>query len=527
MESITIKASSSEFGKVRKYLEEELGKRQISREIILETMLVFEAIFSNIINQVPNKTKIDVLVKNSFGQVNICFKYLGDMYIHNSFSDDASSPEEKIIKAYDDKLQYSYHTSRNHISLSVKRGSMKSILAGAIGIVSAIVLCLLLRSVNTNEQNTAILANYLFPIERAYAGLLLMVGAPVTFLTLLSNLTDIYVFAEESSLSRVLQRRSFITSIISIILAIGIFQIFAILFRRDYGLLSIYASSSSIDLSFADFLSESIPSNFFDPFLSSSPVPLIIVSLIVVYSFCASGKYINAFKRFIEAALNVFSKMINPLMYLLPFFCFLATLDLIIESGLMVLIEAFWIYLIILLGIVSMLIFYIIRLAIAKVEIIPFIKKLIPSIHENIIINSTADAVSYNIRYCSRVYGIKRSLLDESLPILSKINLDGNCFIVMFNALLLAFFTGLNLSLPNVLMIIFVVFFLSIGAPNPPGSIFIATLIMLEMLKLPEMISLCIFSEILFGPVQNLINYIGDIVTVAILEKEQSKAKAG
>ena len=70
-------------------------------------------------------------------------------------------------------------------------------------------------------------------------------------------------------------------------------------------------------------------------------------------------------------------------------------------------------------------------------------------------------------------------------------------------------------------MIALLVFFLSLGAPNQPGSCLIGVLIILSYMNALELIPLAIFSELVFGSLQNLINVVGDIVTAAEFEPDK------
>jgi Na+/H+-dicarboxylate symporter len=124
--------------------------------------------------------------------------------------------------------------------------------------------------------------------------------------------------------------------------------------------------------------------------------------------------------------------------------------------------------------------------------------------------------VPFNIRYCTLNYGYDRKQLSRELPILAQINLDGNCFIIMLIAMILLMLLGIEPSWIPVLMIGILILFLSFSAPNQPGSILIGTLIILYYLKADNLISMAIYFEVFFGTIQNIVNVLGDMVTVAV-----------
>ena len=85
------------------------------------------------------------------------------------------------------------------------------------------------------------------------------------------------------------------------------------------------------------------------------------------------------------------------------------------------------------------------------------------------------------------------------------------------------FLLGIEISWLQIIGIAFLILFLSVGAPNQPGSIMIGILIITLYLKADELILIAIFAEVFFGWLQNIINVIGDIVTAAIEEQKYNK----
>ena len=82
------------------------------------------------------------------------------------------------------------------------------------------------------------------------------------------------------------------------------------------------------------------------------------------------------------------------------------------------------------------------------------------------------------------------------------------------------FLLGKEISWLQIVGIAFLILFLSVGAPNQPGSIMIGILIITLYLKADELILIAIFAEVFFGWLQNIINVLGDIVTIAIEEQK-------
>ena len=91
--------------------------------------------------------------------------------------------------------------------------------------------------------------------------------------------------------------------------------------------------------------------------------------------------------------------------------------------------------------------------------------------------------------------------------------------------MLFIFILGADASWLLIAEIAIIILFLSLGAPNQPGSILIGIFIITFLLKADELSSVAIYAEVLFGAIQNIINVTGDIVTVAIEENKEMAAQ--
>ena len=255
------------------------------------------------------------------------------------------------------------------------------------------------------------------------------------------------------------------------------------------------------------------------------PFPIIVVALLITYAMSSIGEYFDVILKIINAGYALFSRMLNIVMFTLPFFCFLAILTALLPTGITHLLVIVEFNALILVSLIVMIVFYLVRLWIGDVKIGAFMKHLPPLIWENIKINSAINAVPFNIRYCAKHSGYSRKRLSAKLPILAEANLDGNCYLIMLISMLFIFIRGADASWLLIAEIAIIILFLSLGAPNQPGSILIGIFIITFLLKADDLISVAIYAEVLFGAIQNIINVTGDIVTVAIEENKEMAAQ--
>ncbi len=503
------------------FIEQCLRRNHIKDDkAITETNLLFEAILNNLIEQgYDQNTTLTIKVKKSFGEIYIKLGFEGKSYVPEDTKQDGVSPELKMIQVYNDKISYRYQMGYNSIRVVVKRNYRSSLMHCALGALLAILTYILMITFMSEDQQLAFDNTIISPLIKQFANAMMMVGAPVTLFSLVKNLTDIYIVSEMNSSGKKLQMKTIATSVIAIVLAL-VTSVFASgLINTHAGYLGTENIITAGIPSF-DFISSMVPSSIFEPFQTYMPFPMIIVALLITYAFCSIGKYFDVMQRVIDICYTLFSRMLKVVMFTLPFFFFLSIITSLLEDGFEDLILMARFIAAVLLSLIVIFAFYLIRLLIGGVRIIPFIKHLMPLIWENIKINSAIDAVPFNIRYCAKEYKYDLKRLSEKLPILAQTNLDGNCFLITLVSMLFIFLLGIEISWLHIIAIAILVLFLSLGAPNQPGSMLIGILIITFFLQADDLIVVAIYAEVFFGTLQNIINVIGDIVTVAIEEQK-------
>ena len=518
--SIEITAAAENLETAEEFIKKRLKRNNISKEVQSETLMVFDALFRNMLRQGFDKdTLITLKTRYNFGEIDINLVFEGKPFALMSDEDDCLSEEGAVLREYEDKYDYSYQAGYNLIHITVKRSFQTTLIFSFASILLAILVYIPINAYVSRETQLKMEVEIIFPLVKLFSNAMLMIGAPVTFFSLLKNLTDIYVISERNSAGRRLQIKTILTSIITVTLAIIAGFIVASILSAD---LEGFAGYGGLEArpSWQELIESMVPSSIFEPFETIMPFPLIFVALIVTYAFCSVGKYFDAVKKAVDICYTLFSRMLHVVMFAFPFFCFLALLYPLLDSGFELLLAIFYIVILSMESLVFLAAFYLIRLLVGGVNLRAFLKHLPPLLKENYTIGSVIDAVPFNIRYCVNNYGMDRKRISDKFRILAQINLDGNCYLIMLMGMLFVFMMVTRVSWFHVIVIAIMVIFLSFGAPNQPGSILIGTLIIALFLKTEDLIPTAVYLEVFFGAVQNLINVTGDLVTVAIEEKQ-------
>ena len=512
---IEVRATEDELEQAQEFVESLLDNPSINSEIASETEVIFEAVFSLILMQgFSSDTIIDISGEKKLGGLSLKIGFDGKRFNLADDGEGGTSPEMRILEGFAEKVSHSYHRGYNVIRIAVKSTPRAFLISCGGGFLIAIATYLIISSFMDAEAQHALREEFVFPVEMLFGNALLMVGPPVTMLSILKNVSDVFIASERSADSHRLWRKSIATSLFAIGLAIAVTYVMSILLSSWKGY---YAEHTEevVDYSFSSLIVSMVPASIFEPFETISPVPLVLLAVIVTYALCHASVYFDKLKTAIDAMYELFSWMLRAVMVVLPFFCFIAFLDALLDVGFESLLFITRVVLSIAGGVLILLTSYAVRLRIKGIEVIPFVKKLLPLLRENIAINSAIDAVPYNIRYCARHYGMSRERLSNNLPVLAQLSLDGNTFILMYIAMIGVFMIGSDIHWVHILAIGLLVLFLELGAPNQPGGILVGTLIIITYLNLPDMLRMAIYLEVFFGSAQNIVNVISNIVEMA------------
>jgi len=522
--TIVIGSAPEDYGAGRQFVEDLLTRSGLSGEIIRENLLVFETIFNKLSEQYRD-APVQLTISGHRGlDVKIKITFEGKMAILEG-EDGRFSPEDRILEAFADKLDFHYHLGFNRISLSVSRNYRRAVLVNLLAPLLAVLIGFPI-SLAADADGVAWFIKYVtIPVENLFINAVLMLAAPVTFFSLLKNITDLYITRERNKGVGRLQKRVLLSSARAVVIAACLGLAIVKLFGGTAipaGFFSLQARTSFLKAGF-----EFIASSILQPFENLSPFPLLLLAFLTAYAFCSVGKHFDRIKAAVDACYTLFSKMLGMVIYLLPVFSFLVFLDNILLEGFYDLPMLAAVAAAMAIGSVLLCLFYVLGLRAKGIRGLRLLSDLKPLLLENLSMGSAIDAVPFNTRFCARNLGIDRKRLQDSLPVLAQLNLDGNCLVLtLISVLVLAIstpdFTVMDLALIGILVL-----FLSLGAPGQPGSCLIGLVVILNFLDAKSVLELAIVGEALFGWLQNTINVLGDIVIVAQISPPHEKYRIG
>jgi len=483
--------------------------------------LLFGALFRAIIPQVDEEdSELEISSVVELGHTDIKIGFAGNRFTVPE-GDVLAKSDARTIETYSDKYSCSYRSGYNVVRISVSQTARAFLLPNLIAAAAAIVVGIPLALFLDDAGRLMVAEQWIVPLETIFTNAVLMIGAPMTLFSLLRNVTDFILTSERHSSSHKLFKTSLVSSVVAIVLAFFTGLGFALASQEMTG------ATERIVIGFANWslagaVDQIIPSNILEPFMTISPVPMIVVALLIAAALGSIGQTFNVMKRAIDACYDLFSGMLQIVMALFPLACFLLFLEILLTDSIGLFLDVMMIAVVVFLCTASLLATYAVRLRLQGIGVMDFARKLWPLVKENFKIGSVIDAVPYNVRYCVKHFGLSRERLEKELPVMAQTNLDGNCFVIMFVAVAYIFFASDEGTWLSVVVVGLIVLFLSSGAPNQPGSILIGILIISTYLASKADIEMALCFELFCGGLQNIINVISGVVAVAENERKEA-----
>ncbi|MBP3853071.1 MAG: cation:dicarboxylase symporter family transporter, partial [Erysipelotrichaceae bacterium] len=299
--SMQITATKENLESAKAFIEQNLTQRDISKEIQSETLMVFDALYRNLLRQgFDQETPITLKITQKQGQIDIHFGFEGKPFVPVKEDAGAVGKEDKILQEYEDKYDYSYQAGYNSVHITVSKSFQHILFLNLASILMAVLVYIPIRVFMPPAAQMKLATEIVLPMIKLFSNAMLMIGAPVTFFSLLKNFTDIYIISERNSVGRRMQIKTIVSSVIAVSLAVLSGFVIAGILHRDLGDLS-GAGGLDATPTLPELIESMVPSSIFTPFETIMPFPLIFVAMIVTYAFCSVGKYFDKMKEAVDA----------------------------------------------------------------------------------------------------------------------------------------------------------------------------------------------------------------------------------
>jgi Na+/H+-dicarboxylate symporter len=193
---------------------------------------------------------------------------------------------------------------------------------------------------------------------------------------------------------------------------------------------------------------------------------------------------------------------------LVPYFIFMSVLGMIISDNFSILVQAYKILLVTVIGYVVAIAFYVGMISLRKkVSPILLLKKLSQTFFIAVSTASSSAAFASNMETCEKKLGIDKRIVNFGVPMGQIIYMIGGCILFMTAAMCMAEVYGVTISLNWLVTALFISVVLAIATPPiPGGSLTCYTLLFLQLNIPAEAVPIIIAVEVIMDFICTAVN---------------------
>lgn len=503
-------------------------------------MLMFEESLVSLLEYADpeHPQRITVKTRRLFGTLTISLSVPGREY---SFSEkvmhlDLSLDEEGegdqarlirglILQSFGSKLQYRHRDGENTVRIEAQRSPYSFLYQTMTCLIAAVLLGVLCRLAVPQATYMALNDVVLEPGRTIFINALKIVISPIVFFSLVisvaqfSNLTE---FGKLGSKFMLLYR---CMEVIACVLSAGIYSLTRLTGLPFSGGLSIGAEGPALEaaaFTIQDFIVGIVPSNFFQPFLDSNMLQLMFLGVLCGIAVGEIGDYSKPLRDFIEACYELFIKMTGILTQFIPIAVLCSIWSLMLTTGTSLLLSLLGVLVIVFIGMAVLMCIDGIRLRIAGLSPMHFLRKYAPAMAYVFSTTSSSISLPENMK-AAKGMGVPEKVYSLSLPLGVIFSKNGSIFYRATTALLIAQLFGIEVSAAGVVSLMITASVITLATPAVPGGAFVAfSALLLQLGAPPEALACIIGIDAVMDLFTSVVNCFGTMVsTVTVSHKEQ------
>ena len=251
-----------------------------------------------------------------------------------------------------------------------------------------------------------------------------------------------------------------------------------------------------------------VPKNFVEPFVTGNPLQIIFVSIVVGLSMLILGNKTTTAASLVEQSNYIVNLIMETISKFVPYFIFMSVLGMIISDNFSILVQAYKILLVTVIGYVVAIAFYVGMISLRKkVSPILLLKKLSQTFFIAVSTASSSAAFASNMETCEKKLGIDKRIVNFGVPMGQIIYMIGGCILFMTAAMCMAEVYGVTISINWLVTALFISVILAIATPPiPGGSLTCYTLLFLQLNIPAEAVPIIIAVEVIMDFICTAVN---------------------
>lgn len=321
------------------------------------------------------------------------------------------------------------------------------------------------------------LKTWLLPLGNAFLDLIKMVVVPLIFFSLVSGITNI----TDSETFKRIGLKALVASFSTAAFAVLIGIAFATVFEPGKGVNldvllknvdSKLPSNTKGEFSLATFISDIVPNNVIGCMSSNDHIlQVVVVAIFTALTINSLGEEAAFAREFCHSAARIVFKMIEGIMKLAPYGVFAIMASLISAQGIGILHDLAILILTLIAGLlVQYLLFGLLIIVFAKMSPVPFYRKVLEIQSLAFSTSSSKATLPTAMRVLHEQMGVSKNNTSFLFPLVASINLTGTAIYIGICALFVAQASGIHLSVPQYILLVFTATIGSVGAAGIPSG---------------------------------------------------------
>ena len=406
---------------------------------------------------------------------------------------------------------YQYKGGNNIVIFSPKQKPPSQMAMLGYSIVAAIVAGGLFQFV-PDSFRLAVANKFIGPLFGAFMGLLSAIAGPMIFFSVAWGIYSIGDTATFGKIGKRLINRvlvmSFVVTILGTIAMLPFFKI---------------STEGSTSFDFGELFNMIlgiVPNNFFAPFVVGNPLQIIFVAVCIGLSMLILSNKTTVAASMMEQSNYIVQLMMETISKFVPYVVFVSIFNMIISDNFSVMMKAYKVLPITLLGFFVAGGFYVLLLCIRKkLSPLLLLKKLFPTFIIAVSTASSSAAFATNVETCENKLGIDKRIVNFGVPLGQIIFMMGASMMFMAASLCMAEIYNISISPSWILTALIISVVLAIAAPPIPGGGLTCYTMLFVQLNIPAeaiplMIALNVITEFL-GTAVNIMCLQMDLVELA------------
>ena len=525
------------------FIKSALEKCAIRKKDVMKTVLLAEDMLVELIqHRASDDSVVSISASHFLGKGALYLKCRGSSFeledtamgLHEVLEDTPDDEQDAAVRSIVRKnLQMTLSLDHSHNSNVIKIAFDSTKYQQLAVTISAMILGLLSGFILKNTLSDAACAyvssNIFSTVITMFLNAIKMIVGPLIFFSVASSVASMGNMRSLGRLGGKVFLMYLTTSLMAILLAYGVFQVFPL---GDASLVQILETEaaeagtlpSAEPASLWKVIQDIVPSNFLGAFVGANMLQLLFLAFLLGGISGMVGEASGEIRHVLEVLNVVFVKIATLVMKAVPLaiFCSMARLMTNINfSALTAMIK--WIGLNYL-GFATLLVMYgILILLMAQKNPITFYRKYFEPITAAAAFNASSAALPSALKACRDKLGISHKIYSFSIPLGNTINMDGCCSMMLLTLLFFAKSFGIELN-PGLLFSMMVsIYLLSVGTPGVPMGCLVCVSMLMTQAGIPkEALSLIMGLYPFVAMVMTGTNVAGDGAVTLIVAKSEN-----